>query len=504
MTRIKTFKVIFDKKKKNFLFYFEDLKNNWHFSKIKKNYFLGYFYEEYQKTSGEYLKICIDNNYLEIINDKFGTYNVFIYNNPTHTIISNSLSNILEDRDKKQNIDINIQSENIYEYFCWGYMPASKETIYNEIETLPPNGRIIITDEIKISNKKYDIFQKEKVKYSKEKYFEILKSEISKTIKNIKKKSIYIGLTSGKDSLLGSLILHNLNYNFDTAVYGELNSNEIIQSKKRATKIFSNENHYQYLFKKIVPNNNDIIDVSKILGGLSTLASSPQYNFHKLIKKNYNKSVFIDFSLFEFSRKAIKNTDDLILKYTTPQETIEKYFIEKKKYKEDLTKSIKNIKTKYKSNWISNFYLMDRAVKNQFYKTEYLNHLSMTKIAPFHNCKILNANHNFILQNKVFPYWRIFDLLKFDEIYKNYEKKNLNNQSKKNLPINYYNFFLSKKSFFLEYINDIESNKFKNFFNLKKISNEIYHEKISLNDVWFLFRFINLLIFSSIYKIKLK
>ena len=114
-------------------------------------------------------------------------------------------------------------------------------------------------------------------------------------------------------------MLHNLNYNFDTAVYGELNSNEIIQSKKRATKIFSNENHYQYLFKKIVPNNNDIIDVSKILGGLSTLASSPQYNFHKLIKKNYNKSVFIDFSLFEFSRKAIKNTDDLILKYTTPQ-----------------------------------------------------------------------------------------------------------------------------------------------------------------------------------------
>ena len=116
MIKIKTFKVIFNKKK-NFLFYFEDLKNNWHFNKIKKNYFLGYFYEEYQKTSGEYLKICIDNNYLEIINDKFGTYNVFIYNNPTHTIISNSLSNILEDRDKKQNIDINIQSENIYEYF---------------------------------------------------------------------------------------------------------------------------------------------------------------------------------------------------------------------------------------------------------------------------------------------------------------------------------------------------------------------------------------------------
>ena len=83
------------------------------------------------------------------------------------------------------------------------------------------------------------------------------------------------------------------------------------------------------------------------------------------------------------------------------------------------------MKKNYGKDYISYFYLYDRAVKNQFYKSIFLNSQNMTKIALMHNQKILNYNYNYLHQNKKFPFWEIFERINFDHKFKKKAKISL-------------------------------------------------------------------------------
>ena len=108
----------------------------------------------------------------------------------------------------------------------------------------------------------------------------------------------------------------------------------------------------------------------------------------------------------------------MIDKYTTPKQVVMEYFKDKLNYSKILKISINRMKKKYGKNYLSYFYLHDRAVKNQFYKAVFLNKQNMTKIALMHNSNILNYNYNYLINEKKFPFWEIYKKISFPEEFK--------------------------------------------------------------------------------------
>jgi hypothetical protein len=162
------------------------------------------------------------------------------------------------------------------------------------------------------------------------------------------------------------------------------------------------------------------------------------------------------------------------------------------------------MKKNYGKDYISYFYLYDRAVKNQFYKSIFLNSQNMTKIALMHNQKILNYNYNYLHQNKKFPFWEIFERINFDHKFKKKEKSDLTNGLNKSYPFDYSNFCLQNKKFFINILSNEIGGNFENYFNIKKIINNLKKNSIPFQHEWFYLRLINLLIFKYINKINLE
>ena len=130
-------------------------KFNLKFIKINKteNFYMGYLSSK-NSLKGEFLNIEKNKKNITLKNDQFGTYPVYYIKENNEIYISNSIKLI---NDKLKNITIN--KDKIYEYFSWGYLPCTKETIYKNVYSLNPNEEIKITgNKFKIINKKKKIF----------------------------------------------------------------------------------------------------------------------------------------------------------------------------------------------------------------------------------------------------------------------------------------------------------------------------------------------------------
>lgn len=476
-------------------------KFNSKFSKIKttNEFFMGYMSANKKKV-GEYLLIKKNKKNITIFNDKFGTYPVYYIKDKNKTFISNSIK-LINDRLNNITIDKN----QIYEYFCWGYLPCSNKTIYNNVYSLSPGDIVKITNnKIKILNMKKNIFHKKNnLKVSPSNFLKLFISEIKKIGYILKKRESYIGLTAGNDSLLGSLLLSKTDFKFITTTFGDINSYEVTKANYRSKKIFNIKN-IKINSKKIFPNKQEIIKLSNLLDGLSTIACFPQFKFHNLINKKYKKKIFLDFSLFEFMRKKIKNKNDLIDKYTTPKQVINNYFKDKFNYYKILKESINRMKNKYGKNFLSYFYLYDRAVKNQFYKAVFLNNQNMTKIALMHNVNILNYNYNYLKSEKKFPFWAVYKKISFLEKFKNEEKLELMKKKNKVYPFDYRKFCLKNKKFFIEVLSNETKCEIGEFFKLNKIISNLKKNYIPKQHEWFYLRLLNLLIFKKENNLQLK
>ena len=203
-------------------------KFNSKFSKIRttNEFFMGYISPNKKKV-GEYLLIKKNKKNITIFNDEFGTYPVYYITDKNKTLISNSIKLI---NDQLNNISLN--KNQIYEYFCWGYLPCTNKTIYNNIYSLNPGNLIKVTNnKIKISIKNKNIFhRKNNLKITSSNFFKLFTKEIKKIEYILKKNQSYIGLTAGNDSLLGSLLLSKTKFKFITTTFGDINSYEVIKA----------------------------------------------------------------------------------------------------------------------------------------------------------------------------------------------------------------------------------------------------------------------------------
>ena len=461
-------------------------------NKLKK-FMFGYIYRDKKLLKGEYLLIDKKKSSIEIINDKFGTYPLFIKTNKNNEII---ISNSVKWINRIDTVSINL--DKLYEYFMWGYLPCTKESIYKDIKTINPNSKIkIIKNKLKIYKHNYKIFYIKKGKFSVSNYLNLFDKEIKKIGKFIQTDKLYIGLTSGNDSLLGSLLIKKSlkKHKFFTATFGNINSNEVKRANARSVKIFSKIN-FVLKESKIYPSIEEIKKISDRLSGLSTIACFPQYKFHSSMAKK-NKKFFFDFSLFEFLRKKIKNKKDLKKKYTTPPDVVNEYFKNIPLSNLVLNQSLARLDKVYGRCMIEKFYLYDRAVKNQFYKSVFLNDHKMSKIAIIHNSNILNYNLNYLKKNKNFPFWEIYKkLVKNDKFYLD-EMNKLKKYKPKNLPFIYENFCLKYRLFFIKVLKKELNGEIDKLFNIKKIIYFLKIKKIKKNHHWFFLRFLNFIIFKN-------
>ena len=124
--QIKNFLVNYNKKTEEKELYTFDKKN---MHQDYQKYIIGY---KYGINEGEYIKILYKDNTITIENDQYASIPVYIYENNKEIVISSFVPKM---------IDLNIDSEMLYQYFAFGHMVNTNKTIYKNITTLEPRSK---------------------------------------------------------------------------------------------------------------------------------------------------------------------------------------------------------------------------------------------------------------------------------------------------------------------------------------------------------------------------
>lgn len=463
---------------------------------IKKNsnYLIGYLHNK--ENDGEFIKIENKNFLTKIQNDNYASHHLYKYidTNLNIAVYSNSIDEIFKLKDTKKILDI----KNIYEYFAYGYIPSSKETIFKNITLTKGNTTIKINKKIREQNFQKNIF--------KEKSFKVtisnVKSKLKAAIKKkLKKKSIStLCMTSGLDTLLGAYYFTNLEKNISLSTWGTKNTNDIIRAKIRKKKFFKRSKHFILeIENKKIPEKY-IKQYAYDTGGFGNLSAINIMLFTKFLfnKKKYH--YYCDH--YESTRRIFENIDNLISKYETPKNIIKKNLFNFHKYKRIVSKVHRRIKTNFKKDKCKNFYFYDRYIKGTAMKNQIVSLNGSIKISLPIEYKFLNSISNFIDLNKEKPYEKLFNLNHKDinkelKITKDISSKN------KHKPMPFDQFYLLRnfKNLFLDEICKAEKSDLKKIFNFNKIKRTIKNESFLINEQWFLLRLLSLVIFFNKFKL---
>ena len=210
---------------------------------------------------------------------------------------------------------------------------------------------------------------------------------------------------------------------------------------------------------------------------------------------------------FETARRNFTNINDLKKKYLTPSNVVEKYFVKKKVYNLLKKNFFREIKSKYKTSIMNNFYFHDRFIKGSFWKNQICSNLGIIRISLPLDYKFINNNFNLLKKNKkndfffnLFPNQKnIKNELNFT---KNFYIKN--NENKDISTLNILDILNCNEKYFIKAINNKYSKQFSNYYNLDLMIKSIKDINFTKKEEWFLLRFFSLIIFANKYKTKIK
>ena len=207
-TKILNFSIKFNKKNKDIAIYLDKVLINKNQIKTTQNLLIGYDNTCPDTKNGEYIRLEVGSKKIVIYNDYYSSFPVYIYENINNIILSNSIEALHIFGELK----LQISSRMIYRYFGFGFIPFRNNTIYKDISLMPPNSKIVITNELKLSSKALNIFNhKSNIDNIKAVYNELNNSFRNKTLLFKSHKPIFC-LTSGLDSLLGGFLLKKKQY----------------------------------------------------------------------------------------------------------------------------------------------------------------------------------------------------------------------------------------------------------------------------------------------------
>ena len=485
--QINKFFISFAKKK----FQISIWKNNKIIISKKKNLQSFIFGYKDANDKGEFISINYNTYNLILKNDENGTCPCYIYNDKKNIYLSNSIDEIA----RYQKLEIN--SKLLKKYFFYGFLPDDFSTIYKNIKILKPNTHIKINDKFLIKENFKNIFFRPKRKIGISKLTQSLKKSVEEKIKFLKKEKIALMLTSGFDSLLSIAILKDLNFRFQTATFGTMNSFDKKIASIRSKEFFKIRNDYFNLKKKNI-RADELKKFSRLVGGISNLSAINLMFFTNYLKKKYTYHLYSDH--YESTRRKFNSLESLVKNYETNKliltRNLSSIFQPKLYFNE--------IKKLHKGNPYS-FYYYGRYINGAAHaRTNIVNSLGCIKVNLPIDKEFLLQNYFYNATNRHHSYEKLFMKNKINIRNLNISKSINVGSKDKIMP--YDAKFLIKRFpiFFINQLKKSKKNNFHKYFKIDQIIEKIKNCNFIKNEEWLILRLMSLIIFSNIYDIKIK
>ncbi len=493
---IRNFTIIYNIENKNFQIQIDhkiikEIKNS-------ENYIIGYQYKNNGFNDGEYIKLCIEKEKITLENDRFSAYPVYLYRDAKEVILANTIEGLTTISDTK----ISINSDLIYEYFTFGYIPFQSKITYNNISLIEPNTIVVIDKKVSIKSIPSEIFNHKKPFNNVDLLYSVLNESIINKTRGFTANESVFCMSSGQDSLLGSCLFKKNGISTSTATFGKSNSKDILIAKERANILSLGRSHHECIIDHFNFNIRSFQKLSLITGGLSPSSNIYLYLFTSYIK-NLGYRLFYYCDHYEAFRRSLKTEVETIYGHTTPLKVVKKYFIDLDTYKTKIAAAASKIYDIYVNDPYMEYYLFEKYIKMTFYKNVIHNELGTQKITLPLDYNLLRFNNNYINTTKKYSFERIASKVQ-NEISSDFKFS----ETKLKTPSDFcYEPRMIIKQFkedFIEIINCEIGNGLENYFDLNKMIKSIKVEDYVEKEEWFILRLINFMIFKRLKNIAIR
>lgn len=459
------------------------------------SFIIGYQFEGLDGNDGEFVSITNLKNSLIIQNDRYASYRTYIYEDSQSIFVFSSISDIVN----HSNSEITLNNTLLYDYFAFGYLPVTNDTIYKGIHCLQPHSTITIVNTVSIDSKQLQMHTMPENKVSESSLTECLCESIKRKLAHVPLGKSIFCLSSGQDTLLGLLGMRDCGYQADTATWGWQSSKDVTVAQTRHNWLSPATTHFEILLDDVKLEARDFENYSSLLGGVGTSASIYiDYFTRKMIREGKTYHIYCDH--YEATRRILDSVEEIGERYTTPRGVIEKYFRDLANYDHRVNCILDSIRSNYKVDVPLEFYFYDRYIKGPFYKNLVVSRLGAIKFTLPIDHSLLHFNHAFIRQTRKLPYKNILKSLM--------KKQGLNgtasshSQGKlKAFPFEANSIVNTHKDYFISILECPSSGELCELWDLKKMKKVIYENNLIENEEWFILRLMNLLIFKQKYNL---
>lgn len=462
------------------------------------SYIIGYQYEGLDGIDGEYVLIKRVGNSIEIRNDLYASYQVYIYEDSRQVIVSSSIREIIRHTDA----EVSVNGALLYDYYAFGYLPAVDDTIYKNIRSARPNSIITVNDTFLVKSGPLELLRLPEGEVGKSALAEYLCESIRRRINNIPLDKAIFCLTAGHDTLLGILGMRVNGYYTDTATWGLSHSDDIVQARLRHRLFSNNTEHIEMPIDDVKFTADDFESNSALLGGIGTAASIYlNYFTEKIVGSGKIHHLYCD--AYEAARRIFDSMDYIREKYTTPRQVVEKYFLDLEYYDRRVDHVLGLIPAHYKNDYLLEFYYYDRCIKGPFYKNAVVRHLGGIKYTLSLDYRFINANHAIIRKLRELTY---DDLLRALAARAGLDASNIISllpAGDKQMPADTPRILKNNKDYFTSILDSPYSRELSELWDIVKMKDAISKDALVENEEWFILRLLNLLIFKDKFKIGL-
>ena len=352
------------------------------------------FIENYSNINSAFL---FDKNKKElyVASDRMGVQPIFLHGNMERIIFSPQIIHI--HKDLKEPLKIN--DEGLINFLGFGYCAPETTFIYDNIGRISPstisiyNSKLQNTDiykygkQLRINNSEEEI--------NIDKICDILEESLVKIEKP------FVGVTSGKDSLVISSLYSSEINNISSGNFGTKSCNDVVFGKILAEKM-----NFKYKFSDLCSLDELDKYINQIAFFSSGMATSSYVDMMKMVDSLLNSDeVFVMGEGGECVRQFFYITENTsnFNNYTTPVDSVRLMLKPKlhsilDSYQSFLIKKIKSVYDKFSPEYFVDFYRNHRIPGNFSLRTLILNSLT-DKFTPFFDNNFINYTYESNLEN---------------------------------------------------------------------------------------------------------
>jgi hypothetical protein len=388
----------------------------------------------------------------------------------------------------------------LYDYYAFGYLPVTDDTIYKNIRLVRPGSWIKVSRKFSIETGPRELLAIPEGEIKKSLLLEYFYESIGRKLKNIPPDGAIFCLTSGHDTLMGILGMKVNGYRTDTATWGLSHSDDIAGARRRHSLFSGNTGHIEILIDGVELAPGDFEANADLLGGIGTAASIYlNYFTEKMVSSGKIHHLYCDH--YEATRRQLMSLEEIREKYTTPPPVVRKYFLDHEHYKNRVDLIINSIPAHYHHDHLMEFYFYDRYIRGPFYKNPVVSHMGAIKYTLPLDYRFLNFNHAVISQCHESTGGDIFRAMAGRL---GMDVSNITARlpdGAKQLPADTPSIIRNNKEYFISILESPYSRELSGLWDLARMKDTILRDTLIEKEEWFVLRLLHLLIFKDKYRI---